>query len=91
MVDNDDIGGDAHGLTSLIQVILLPIVMIQTPEVVVGLENTTVLVLSSMVVVAVAVTILEYSTFARERTNHMLLCSYHLLMINQGMPSNRNV
>ena len=44
-------------LTPLIQVILLPMVMIQTPEVVAGLENTTVLVLSSMVVVAVAVLI----------------------------------
>ena len=41
-------------LTPLIQVILLPMVTIQTPEVVAGLENTTVLVLSLMVVVAAA-------------------------------------
>ena len=44
-------------LTPLIQVILLLMVTIQTPEVVAGLENTTVLVLSLMVVVAAAVTI----------------------------------
>ena len=44
-------------LTPLIQVILLPMVTIQTPEVVAGLENTMVLVLSLMVVVAAAVTI----------------------------------
>ena len=73
-------------LITLIQVIVLPMVTIQTSEVVAGLENTTVLVLSSKVVVAAAVTILEYSTFARERTNHMLLRPYHLLMTNQGMP-----
>ena len=86
MADNDDIGGDAHGLIPLIQVILLPMVTIQTLEVVAGLGNTTVLVLSSMVVVATAVTILEYSTFAKERTNHILLRPYHLLMMNQEMP-----
>ena len=65
MADNDDIGGDAHGfdtpsvilLSVVIQVILLSVVMIQTLEVVAGLENTTVLVLSSMVVVVAAVPI----------------------------------
>ena len=60
--------------------------MIQTLEVVAGLENTTMLVLSLMVVVVVAaMMILENSTFARERTNHILLRQYHLLMTNQGM------
>ena len=44
-------------LTPVIQVILLPVVTIQTLEVVAGLENTTVLVLSSMVVVVAAVPI----------------------------------
>ena len=33
-----------------------------------------------------AVTILEYLNFSRERTNHMLLHPYHLLMTNQWMP-----
>ena len=44
-------------LTPVIQVILLPVVTIQTLEVVAGLENTTVLVLSLMVVVVAAVPI----------------------------------
>ena len=44
-------------LTPLIQVILLPVVTIRTPEVVAGLGNTTVLVLSSMVLVVAAVSI----------------------------------
>ena len=72
-------------LTTLIQVIVLPMVMILTSEVVASLENTIVLVLNLMVVVAAMVTILEYSTFARERTNHMLPRPYHLFMTNQGM------
>ena len=79
-------------LTTLIEVIVLPMVSIQTSEVVAGLENTTMLVLSSMVVMAAAaVMVLEYLTFAREKTNHMLLRPYHLLMMNQGMPPNSNI
>ena len=73
-------------LTPVIQMILLPVVTIQTLEVEAGLENTTLLVLSSMVVVVAAVLTKEYSTFARERTNPMLLHPYHLFMMNQGMP-----
>ena len=41
--------------------------------------------MSSMVVAVAAVTILECSTFARETTNHMLSCLYHMLVKNQGM------
>ena len=44
-------------LTPVIQVILLPVVTIQTLEVEAGLKNTTVLLLSSMVVVVAAVPI----------------------------------
>ena len=44
-------------LTSVIQVILLPVVTIQTLDVVADLGNTTVLVLSSMVLVVAAVPI----------------------------------
>ena len=44
-------------LTLVIEVILLPVVTIQILEVVAGLENTTVLVLNSMVVVVAAVPI----------------------------------
>ena len=44
-------------LTPLTQVILLPVVTIQTLEVVAGPENTTVFVLNSMVVVEAAVSI----------------------------------
>ena len=44
-------------LTPVIQVILLPVVMIQTLEVEAGLENTTVLVLNSMVLVVAVVPI----------------------------------
>ena len=44
-------------LTLVIQVILLPVVTIQTLEVEAGLENRALLVLSSMVVVVAAVPI----------------------------------
>ena len=57
MADNDDIGVMLMDLTPLIQVILLLVVTIQTPEVVAGLENTMVLVLRSMVLVVAAVPI----------------------------------
>ena len=72
-------------LTTLIQAIVLLMVTIQTLEVVAGLVRTMVVVMSSMVVVVAAVTILERSTFAREMINHMLPHMYHLLMTNQGM------
>ena len=53
MADNDNIGGDAHGFDIIDS---NGTASNGTSEVVVGLENTTVLVLSLMVVVAMAVT-----------------------------------
>ena len=55
---------------------MVPMVTIQTPEVVAGLGNTTVVIMSLMVVAMAAVTILEHLIFARETTNHMLPCLY---------------
>ena len=73
-------------LTTLIEAIMVPMVTIQTPEVVTGLGNTTVVIMSSTVVAVATVTILKCSTFTREMINHMLPCLHHLLMTNQGMP-----
>ena len=86
MDDNDNIGVMTMDLTTLIQAIMVLMVTIQTLEVVAGLGNTTLVVMSSMVVVVTAVMILECSIFARETTNDMLPYLYHLLMMNQGMP-----
>ena len=86
MTVNNNMGVTTMDLTTLIPAIILPMVTIQTLKVVAGLGNTTVAVLSSMVVVVTTVTNLECSTFARETTNHMLPCLYHLLMAIPGMP-----